>query len=472
MEPEGNGARRPLHRRARRIARTPGRILAPRREGRHDHRWRRGRFHAAERVAHAARFGRIRPADIQGTALLGARAQWWPHCRVYVALMRASSTVLRMRSPRRNFRLRGERSTAGTNRRRKRSYDSSAGPVPRGPSPAAASGGAAPPVSGSLLTGHVRLSRYDHNGGLHQVCNRMRNRCGSIPRVAGIAANAYREFVFRDGGGNSRAWTRSTPIRSRARRTARTHSPKTNPPAPSTDRPNDSRIHRNSHGSPQSHPPPVTRPRPRSRHVLPLRFAQQPVLLPCLPRQPFHIRLRIFPTHVNHRTTASAPTCIVRTMPATSAPRYARIPLPKRHLVHPHRKRPPYPHTMHRSFIVISAILRRRRTHLVRPRRHHHQLRTLRAIPELRPKRSCHRPALPQPQQLLHTVRVWVGWGPGARGIGEHPRKHPAPPPGSTAASRARQGQRHRRPARRRGHQGPPRQERIVTRNCASPGRP
>ena len=218
-------------------------------------------------------------------------------------------------------------------------------------------------------------------------------------------------------------------------------------------------------------PPPVTRPRPRSRHVLPLRFAQQPVLLPCLPRQPFHIRLRIFPTHVNHRTTASAPTCIVRTMPATSAPRYARIPLPKRHLVHPHRKRPPYPHTMHRSFIVISAILRRRRTHLVRPRRHHHQLRTLRAIPELRPKRSCHRPALPQPQQL-HTVRVQVGWGPGARGIGEHPRKHPAPPPGSTAASRARQGQRHRCPARRRGHQGPPRQERIVTRNCASPGRP
>ncbi len=71
LEPEENGARRPLHRRTRRIARNQSRILAPCREGRHDHRWRRGRFHATERVAHAARFGRTRPADIQGTVRPG-----------------------------------------------------------------------------------------------------------------------------------------------------------------------------------------------------------------------------------------------------------------------------------------------------------------------------------------------------------------------------------------------------------------
>ena len=66
--------------------------------------------------------------------------------------------------------------------------------------------------------------------------------------------------------------------------------------------------------------PPIPRPRPRPRHVLPLRLAQEPVLLPRLPRQPRHIPLRIPATHVDDRAPPPAPARVVRTIPPTASP--------------------------------------------------------------------------------------------------------------------------------------------------------
>ena len=89
---------------------------------------------------------------------------------------------------------------------------------------------------------------------------------------------------------------------------------------------------------------------------------------------------------------------------AVFAPATHASPLPERHLVHPHRQRATYLHTMHRTFIVIPTRLRRRRTHHEAPRRHHHQLRTFRTVTELRPLQTRQRLSIPR--RFLQYIRI------------------------------------------------------------------
>ena len=126
-------------------------------------------------------------------------------------------------------------------------------------------------------------------------------------------------------------------------------------------------------------PPPKTPLRSCPRHILPLRFAQNPICLPSLARQPPHVRLRIVPAHINHRSRPQPPTPVVGT---DRAPTLAttHIPLTKRHLVHTHRNRLRNAHPMYRPLIRESPFFTRPTPHHVTARRHHNQLRTPRTI--------------------------------------------------------------------------------------------
>ena len=153
--------------------------------------------------------------------------------------------------------------------------------------------------------------------------------------------------------------------------------------------------------------PPVPRPRPRPRHVLPLRFAQQPVRLPRRLRQPAHEGLRIRPAHVHHRPRPAPPSLVVG-MVRTPAPAPACLPLRERHLVHAHRERLGNPHRMHRAFVAFPFAFARRTAHPEHPGRNHHQLRTLRTIansfPDFRITLSAFR--FPHPRQHLPPHRM------------------------------------------------------------------
>ena len=63
---------------------------------------------------------------------------------------------------------------------------------------------------------------------------------------------------------------------------------------------------------PNGIPPAILCRRPRTRGVLPLRLARQPVALARLRRQPLRIGHRILPRHVDHRTPATTPAFVVR----------------------------------------------------------------------------------------------------------------------------------------------------------------
>ena len=128
-------------------------------------------------------------------------------------------------------------------------------------------------------------------------------------------------------------------------------------------------------------PPVIARLRPRSRHVLPLRLAQQPISLTRLPRQPPHVFPRILPAHVDDRTGPPSPAPVSGIVSTSAAPA-TRIPLTKRHLVHPHRYRLSYRHSVHRSFIIAPPFLTRRTAHHETPRTHNHQLRTPLTVPK------------------------------------------------------------------------------------------
>ena len=95
------------------------------------------------------------------------------------------------------------------------------------------------------------------------------------------------------------------------------------------------------------------------RHVLPLRLAQQPILLASLSRQPANVLLRVLPTHVDDRASPPTPTTVIGTVRATTGPA-ARVPLLDRHLVHAHRKRLRNRHPVDRSFISTASVLPRR----------------------------------------------------------------------------------------------------------------
>ena len=157
--------------------------------------------------------------------------------------------------------------------------------------------------------------------------------------------------------------------------------------------------------------PPVACRGPRSRHVFPLRLAQQPIVLSRLAGQPAYVLLGIVPAHVDDRTRPPAPALVVGIVRAPSG-LVARIPLRERHLVHPHRERLREGHQVSGGLVTLplreghqvsGAIvtlpirLSRRRAHHVRPRRHHHHLRALRAVAKRGPRRQrLWSPALPK----------------------------------------------------------------------------
>ena len=58
---------------------------------------------------------------------------------------------------------------------------------------------------------------------------------------------------------------------------------------------------------------------------------------PRLAGEPAHVRLRVVPAHVDHRSIPPAPALVVGSM-RTSARPVARVPLGKRDFVDPHRK--------------------------------------------------------------------------------------------------------------------------------------
>ena len=141
-----------------------------------------------------------------------------------------------------------------------------------------------------------------------------------------------------------------------------------------------------------------------ARDVLPLRLARQSVLLPGPPRQPPHVCLRFLPVHAHHRfrvglqESGRAPTHAVDVAetavdhdPAVEAGRlpargHVALVLPPRHLVHADRERSRDRHPTPRPFVLVLPLLRRRRSHQEAPRRHHHQLGTLLAIPKRAPR--------------------------------------------------------------------------------------
>src|SRR5512144_3184454 len=51
---------------------------------------------------------------------------------------------------------------------------------------------------------------------------------------------------------------------------------------------------------------------PRPTGILPLRFGQQPVVLPSLLAQPLAVRLGIIPGNIDHRPTPPTPALVIR----------------------------------------------------------------------------------------------------------------------------------------------------------------
>ncbi len=99
------------------------------------------------------------------------------------------------------------------------------------------------------------------------------------------------------------------------------------------------------------------------------------------PGKPGHVRLRVLPADIDHRTAPPAPAAIGRRVAAAAHP-HARVPLHERDLVHPHRERGPDRHRALRAFDLSPELLRLRGAHRERPRRYHDHLRTKRAVAE------------------------------------------------------------------------------------------
>ena len=79
----------------------------------------------------------------------------------------------------------------------------------------------------------------------------------------------------------------------------------------------------------------------RPCHVLPLRFAQQPVLVSGLVRQPADVGLRLVPVDIDHRAASATPPLMVGDQSAASTGASARVPLVECHFVDAHSKRRP-----------------------------------------------------------------------------------------------------------------------------------
>src|SRR5262249_5114674 len=128
----------------------------------------------------------------------------------------------------------------------------------------------------------------------------------------------------------------------------------------------------------------VPRHRPRSRRVFPFRFAQEPVGLPRLAREPADILLRIVPGHADHRPTASPPALIDGPRVTWTAPVSAEsAPRPKGPPNLPHAVRPRDRHCGLRTFIPVATRLIRRRPHHKTPRWRHHHLGAIRTWPAI-----------------------------------------------------------------------------------------
>ena len=121
--------------------------------------------------------------------------------------------------------------------------------------------------------------------------------------------------------------------------------------------------------------PIARRPGPTTRHVFPLRLAQQTIPLSRLLRQPPHVRLCVIPTHAHNRVqfrlckpgTAPraraallppSPGIIGKTTTHVAARRaHERTEFTPRHLVFAHRKGFSDRHAMARTFILIPTFL-------------------------------------------------------------------------------------------------------------------
>ncbi len=157
--------------------------------------------------------------------------------------------------------------------------------------------------------------------------------------------------------------------------------------------------------------PPPRRHCASSRHILPFRFRQQAIGLPCLGAQPTDIRSCIIPVDTNHRVPivlrvawaqpafggVQLPLLAIPGVaaPAHLAPRLAHEgrKLAPGHLILPHRQGVANRHPVLRAFVIVASRLRPRRAHGEAVRRNLDHVGALRAlrpvgavIPKLRPR--------------------------------------------------------------------------------------